>query len=83
MISCLSQGSLCIAERCILNYLRIVFILYVSLKIFFLTGKKRNRNTPLQMSTHATSREFVRIFERNDKASGATVTQVGKVHLVR
>ena len=35
------------------------------------------------MSAHAKSREFVRIVEKNDIASGATVTRVGKIYLVR
>lgn len=84
MIPRLSQGSFCITEQCVLSHLRLVFILYASSKIFFfLTGKEGNRKTPCQMSAHDKSREFVRIVERNDTASGATVTRVGKVLLAR
>lgn len=81
MISRLSQGSFCIAEHYILFKDSFYFVCFF--KDFFLTGKERNRNTPLQMPTRASSREFVRIFERNDTASGATVTKVGKALLVR
>lgn len=71
MIPCLSQGSFCTAEHCFKSFKATMCFICFFKDFFFLTGKEKNGKIPFQMCTHAKSREFVRIVERNDTANGS------------